>query len=85
MGGIFISGKGRGITQEAFKSICAYLDSASNEAECFYWASRKVHAHTVWNSMSQANFRIKTTRHQQRAKHGQSSNPMMTSGMKENF
>lgn len=48
--------KGRGITQEAFKSICAYLDSASNEAECFYWASRKVHAHTVWNSMSQANF-----------------------------
>lgn len=48
--------KGRVITQKAFKSICSNLDSASKEAERFYWASRKVHAHTVWNSMSQANF-----------------------------
>lgn len=48
--------KGRKITQKAFKSICAKLNSASNEAERFYWASRKVHAHTVWNCMSQANF-----------------------------
>lgn len=48
--------KGKPITQKAFNSICERLDSASNEAERFYWASRKVHAHTVWNSMSQANF-----------------------------
>ena len=48
--------EGRVITQKAFKSICSKLDSASNEAERFYWASRKVHAHTVWNSMSQASF-----------------------------
>ena len=48
--------KGRVITKKAFKSICSNLDSASKEAERFYWASRKVHAHTVWNSMSQANF-----------------------------
>ena len=50
--------KGKPITQKAFNSICEKLDSASNEAERFYWASRKVHAHTVWNSMSQANFSV---------------------------
>lgn len=48
--------KGRNITAKAFKSICVKLDSASSEADRFYWASRKVHAHTIWNSMLQANF-----------------------------
>lgn len=48
--------KGRRITQEAFKAICKKLDASSKESERFYWASRKVHAHAVWNYMASANF-----------------------------
>lgn len=48
--------KGREITQTAFNRICNYLEKSDNEHDRFYWASRKVHAHTVWNCMAQANF-----------------------------
>lgn len=48
--------KGKTITQLAFKAISDKLDSSKDEAERFYWATRKVHAHTVWNSMVRANF-----------------------------
>ncbi len=48
--------KGKEITHAAFSEICERLDKAVNEEERFYWASRKVHAHTVWNCMAQANF-----------------------------
>lgn len=48
--------KGKVITKNAFKAICNKLDASKDEAESFYWASRKVHAHAVWNSMVQASF-----------------------------
>ena len=48
--------KGREITQKAFDRICNCLEKANNEHDRFYWASRKVHAHTVWNCIAQANF-----------------------------
>ena len=48
--------KGKTITQIAFKAICDKLDSSKDEAERFYWASRKVHAHAVWSSMVRANY-----------------------------
>lgn len=48
--------KGKEITHDAFKCICERLEKADTEEERFYWASRKVHAHTVWNCMAQANF-----------------------------
>ena len=47
---------GKEITRKAFNKICEKLEKASCEEERFYWASRKVHAHAVWNSMAQANF-----------------------------
>lgn len=48
--------KGKEITRKAFNKICEKFDKTDREEERFYWASRKVHAHTVWNCMAQANF-----------------------------
>ncbi len=48
--------KGKAVTCKAFRVICEKLKASSREQERFYWASRKVHAHTVWNCMAQANF-----------------------------
>lgn len=48
--------KGKEITKKAFDGICSRLEQSTSEEERFYWASRKVHAHTVWNCMAQANF-----------------------------
>ena len=48
--------KGREITEKAFNDICRKLDASENEKDRIYWASRKVHAHTVWNCLSIANF-----------------------------
>ena len=47
---------GAKITKRAFDIICEKLESAENERDRYYWGSRKVHAHTVLNCMSQANF-----------------------------
>ena len=47
---------GKEITKKAFDGICSRLEQSTSEEERFYWASRKVHAHTVWNCMAQANF-----------------------------
>lgn len=47
---------GREITKKAFDDICRKLDASDNEKDRLYWASRKVHAHTVWNCLSIANF-----------------------------
>lgn len=48
--------KGREITEKAFNDICRRLDESEDEKDRIYWASRKVHAHTVWNCLSIANF-----------------------------
>lgn len=48
--------KGRDITKKAFDDICRKLDASEDEKDRIYWASRKVHAHTVWNCLSIANF-----------------------------
>lgn len=48
--------KGKEITRKAFNKICERFDKTDCEEERFYWASRKVHAHTVWDCMAQANF-----------------------------
>lgn len=48
--------KGMAICKKAFGRISARLEAAAEERECFYWASRKVHAHTVIECMSKADF-----------------------------
>ena len=48
--------KGKEITLKALNLIIDKLDASSEEKDRFYWASRMVNAHTVWESMSQANF-----------------------------
>lgn len=48
--------KGRTITKRAFGRIRDKLDASSEEKERFYWASRMVNAHTVWECMAHANF-----------------------------
>lgn len=48
--------KGREITKKALGRIRERLDATFEEKERFYWASRMVHAHTVWECMSHANF-----------------------------
>lgn len=48
--------KGREITKIAFNGICEKLENSTDERERFYWGSRKVNAHTVWECMVQANF-----------------------------
>ena len=48
--------KGREITQKAFNCIRDNLDASFEEKERFYWASRMVDAHTVWECMAHANF-----------------------------
>ena len=48
--------KGREITQKAFDCIRDNLDASLEEKDRFYWASRMVHAHTVWECMAHANF-----------------------------
>lgn len=50
--------KGREITEKAFNDICRKLDASESEKDRIYWASRKVHAHTVWNCLSIANFSL---------------------------
>ena len=47
---------GKEITRKAFEEICEKLQASDNEKDRFFWASRKVHAHTVWNCMTMANF-----------------------------
>lgn len=51
---------GKKITKKAIDIIKIKLDTSNNEKERYYWGSRKVHAHTVWNCMAQANFSINT-------------------------
>ena len=46
--------KGREITHLALDRIRDKLNSTFEESERFYWASRMVHAHTVWECMSHA-------------------------------
>ena len=48
--------KGRNITKSAFDRIRDRLNVANKEEERFYWASRMVHAHTVWECMAHADF-----------------------------
>lgn len=48
--------KGREITKKALDLISEKMDASSEEKDRFYWASRMVNAHTVWESMSHANF-----------------------------
>lgn len=47
---------GKEITRKAFEAICEKLQASDNEKDRYFWASRKVHAHTVWNCMTMANF-----------------------------
>ncbi|MBE6336921.1 MAG: hypothetical protein E7066_09650 [Lentimicrobiaceae bacterium] len=47
---------GRNITKKAFDIISERLEECDNEKDRFFWAPRKVHAHSIWNCMSQANF-----------------------------
>ena len=48
--------KGREITKKAFDRIRDKLDATFEEKKRFYWASRVVDAHTVWECMAHANF-----------------------------
>lgn len=48
--------KGAQITKRALDNIDEHFQLSENECERFFWGSRSVHAHTVWNCISQANF-----------------------------
>ncbi len=52
--------KGAKITKKSFNAISAKFQAAETEKDRFLWGSRMVHAHTVWNSMSQANYVLNT-------------------------
>ena len=47
---------GKEITRKAFEEICEKLQASDNDKDRYFWASRKVHAHTVWNCLTMANF-----------------------------